>query len=287
MKPIANSEYSPLVSIALTTFNGGDLLRQQLDSILLQTYRNYEVIMSDDGSGPETVAILNEYCSKDKRFKWSRSPLERGYRKNTENAVRLCSGEIIILCDQDDVWFSNKIQSHVDAYRDPSVMWAFNRFVFTDSEGNETGYIEDVIPDYYRHKTILENVWGTCIGAAQTSYRADVIKKALPIPEYCPAHDSWIQLAIYPAKPFFIDKVVNTYRQHNSNQIGMKSEVNLEESKKREKIAIADNYYRLRKYASEKHLQLWKRIFLIFVYYLKCIRLTIRKLFGRGDERLS
>jgi glycosyltransferase involved in cell wall biosynthesis len=265
-------EYNPLISIALTTFNGKSLLREQLDSILTQTYQNYEVVMSDDGSESDTIAILNEFCEKDSRFRWSRSPLERGYRKNTENAIMLCKGEIIILCDQDDVWFPNKIQLHVDAYKDKTVMWAINRFVITDGEGKEIGYIEETLPDYYRHKTMLENAWGTCMGAAQTSYRADLLKSVMPVPSYCPAHDSWIQLAIYPAKPYFINEVTNTYRQHQNNMVGLKVQDNPELFKAREKEAIEGNLKYLKLLTTNKVLPLWKRLFFGLVYVAKVVR---------------
>ncbi len=278
-------DYHPLVSIALTTFNGKNLLREQLDSILAQTYQNYEVVMSDDGSEPETLAILDEFCAKDTRFRWSRSPLERGFRKNTENAISLCKGEIIVLCDQDDVWFANKLQCHVDAYRDKTVMWAFNKCVLTDAAGNNIGYLEDTLPDYYRHKTMLENAWGTCIGAAQTSYRAEVLRRAMPVPSYCPAHDSWIQLAIYPAKPFFINEITNTYRQHNHNMVGFSGVEDPELFRVREKLAIEGNFTYLKQLSTNPVLSLKKRLFFRAVYVAKRIRTFLRKLVGKTDSK--
>lgn len=279
-------EYNPLVSIALTTFNGGPLIQEQVDSLLNQTYQNFEIVISDDGSEQETLDILNEYTKNDPRIRWSRSPLERGYRKNTENAISLCTGEIIFLCDQDDTWYSDRVRLHVEAYKDPSVQWVFNRLVITDAYNNPTGYIEDTLPDYYRHKTILENVWGTCIGGAMTSYRAKLVKKILPIPAYAPAHDSWIQLAIYPAKFSYINQVLQTYRQHGNNQVGMSVMTDRDALKQNERQAIADNYMRLRMYVGERQLQLWKRIFLGVVYILKRLRYFVRRLFGRTDARM-
>lgn len=280
-------EYQPLVSIALTTFNGGPLIKEQIDSLLAQTYQNFEIVISDDGSDKETLDILNKYVAQDSRIRWSRSPLERGYRKNTENAVSLCRGEIIFLCDQDDTWYPERLALHIEEYRDPSVMWVFNRLVITDSINNPTGYIEDTLPDYYRHKTMLENVWGTCIGGAMTSYRAEIVKKALPIPSYAPAHDSWIQLAIYPAKSKFIDKVLQTYRQHDRNQIGMSAKPDQEALRMLEQQAVSDNYLRLLKYSKEKHLALWKRLYFIVVFFLKKARYGVRRLMGKTDSKLA
>lgn len=286
MNNINSTEYKPFVSIALTTFNGAALIKEQVDSLLAQTYQNFEIVISDDGSEQDTLDILNAYVAQDKRISWSGSPLERGYRKNTENAIRLCKGEIIFLCDQDDTWYPERLELHVNAYKDPGVQWVFNRLVITDSVNNEIGLIEDTLPDYYRHKTMLENIWGTCIGGAMTSYRAEIVKKALPIPSYAPAHDSWIQFAIYPAKSVFIDKILQTYRQHNNNQVGMNIATDKEAMKKLEKESIAANYYRLKMYAREPHLQLWKRTFVLTVYGLKKARYIFRRLIGKTDAKL-
>lgn len=280
-------KYNPLVSVALTTFNGGYLIKEQVDSLLKQTYQNFEIVISDDGSDQETIDILNNYAKLDNRIRWSRSPLERGYRKNTENAISLCKGEIIFLCDQDDTWYQERLSLHVEEYSDPSVMWVFNRLVITDSENNPTGYIEDTLPDYYRHKSMLENVWGSCIGGAMTSYRSEIVKKAMPIPSYAPAHDSWIQLAIYPAKSKFINRVLQTYRQHDHNQVGMSAKPDKEALQKLELQAISDNYSRLLRYSKEKHLAVWKRLYFITVYFLKKLRYQVRRLLRKTDSKLA
>ncbi len=279
-------EYNPLVSIALTTFNGGEFIKEQIDSLLKQTYQNFEIVISDDGSEQETIDILNSYVARDARISWSRSPLARGYIKNTENAISLCRGEIIFLCDQDDTWYPERLARHVAAYSDQSVMWVFNRLVITDKDNQPIGYIEDTLPDYYRHKTMLENVWGTCIGGAMTSYRAEVVKRTLPIPMYAPAHDSWIQFAIYPAKVFFINEVLQTYRQHDQNQVGMMTPSDIDVLRNREHQAITANYIRLWGYSKEKHLPFWKRTFVLMVYGLKRIRLSCRYLVGQTDGKI-
>ena len=281
-----DSHNEPLVSVALTTFNGKYFIKEQVDSILAQTYQNFEIVISDDGSDAETISILDTYSSSDSRITWSRSPLARGFVFNAQNAISLCKGEIIFLCDQDDIWFPNKIEEHLKAYQDPSVQWVYNRFVITDAENNPVGYMEDRLPDYFRYKNMLENAWGSCIGAAQTSYRTNILKSVMPIPSYAPAHDSWIQLAIYPAKPAFINEVLNTYRQHNNQQVGIVNATNPEAVRAREAEAIAGNFNYLSKLPWNKQLSLWKRIYFIFVYWIKCIRSFVRKLMRKSDSRL-
>lgn len=274
--------YRPFVSIALTTYNGGDLIREQIDSILEQTYPYFELVISDDGSDQKTVAILNEYMSKESRVSWSRSPLARGYVKNTENAIALCTGEIIFLCDQDDTWYPEKVEKHVEQYRDPSVSWVYNRLVITDAVGNETGYLEDTLPDYYRHKTMLENAWGSCIGGAQTSYRATLVKKAMPADTYAPAHDSWIQLFINPSRGTFVNQILQTYRQHGANEVGVRTFTH-EEEIEREVRAIRENQRYLWSLSKNPRLPLWKRGFFFLVYILK----KTRAFFGAQPRLVS
>lgn len=282
VQPMQDTDYRPFVSIALTTYNGGDLIREQIDSILAQTYPYFELVISDDGSDEKTIAILNEYANNDARVSWSRSPLARGYVKNTENAIALCTGEILFLCDQDDTWYPEKVEKHVERYRDPSVSWVYNRLVITDAAGNEIGYLEDTLPDYYRHKTMLENAWGSCIGGAQTSYRAALVKKAMPADPYAPAHDSWIQLAINPLRGTFVNQILQTYRQHGANEVGVRT-FTREQEIEREVRAIRENIRYLRSLAGNSRLPFWKRSFFFFAYIAK----KTRAFFGAQPRLVS
>lgn len=271
--------YEPLVSVALTTSKSELFIREQIDSLLSQTYRNIEVVISHDECGDNTVAILNEYVKRDPRVRWSYNLNQKGFIKNTESAIVLSRGEIIFLCDHDDSWYPEKIEEHVKVYRDSCVGWVYNRLVITDADNKkEIGYIEDTLPDYYRDKSMLENAWGSCIGGAQTSYRASLLHNAMPIGKYAPAHDSWIQLAIWPAKSVFINKILQKYRQHANNAIGMSSGAD-ETFEERETRAIFENLRYLRSLADEKVLPFWKRTFFMFVYWAKVVRVSLRNLF--------
>src|SRR5262249_10160572 len=101
----------PKISIALCTYNGAKYLSSQLESYLAQTCLPDEVVVCDDCSQDETVTILNDFAI--------RAPFpvrilvndqNLGSTKNFEKSISLCSGEIIFLSDQDDVWMPNKIE---------------------------------------------------------------------------------------------------------------------------------------------------------------------------------
>ena len=174
-----NNLYNPLVSIALTTSKSEQFLKEQLDSLINQTYKNIEIVISHDECGDNTQSILNEYVGKYQNISWSLNKKPKGYIGNNENAISLCRGEIIFLCDHDDSWYPEKVAEHVKAYGDPSVQWVYNKAVLTDGTNTkEIGFLEDIDPKYYRHKTLLENTWGTCIGGALSSLQIKCAEKS-------------------------------------------------------------------------------------------------------------
>jgi glycosyltransferase involved in cell wall biosynthesis len=96
------------ISIALCTYNSSKYLREQLKSLEEQTLKADEVVICDDKSDNDTMQIINEY--KDKlNIKLTVNKTNLGVTKNFERAISLCEGDIIFLCDQDDVWNKNKI----------------------------------------------------------------------------------------------------------------------------------------------------------------------------------
>ena len=99
-----------MISIALTTYNGEKFLKEQLDSILNQTYSDYELVVCDDCSTDSTRQILKEYEKKDKRINVFLNNNNLGFKNNFEKAISLCTGEYIALSDQDDIWDEKKLE---------------------------------------------------------------------------------------------------------------------------------------------------------------------------------
>ena len=96
------------ISIALTTCNGERFLREQLDSLYRQTFKPTEIIVCDDASTDATTTILEEYKQRyNLRYFVNKSRL--GYNANFYQAISLCHGNYIALCDQDDVWMEDKL----------------------------------------------------------------------------------------------------------------------------------------------------------------------------------
>lgn len=97
------------ISVAMATYNGEMFLRKQLDSLYAQTLLPFEVVVVDDKSTDGTAAILQDYSLR-YGLKYYVNEEILGVNRNFEKAISKCSGDYIIICDQDDIWFSNKIE---------------------------------------------------------------------------------------------------------------------------------------------------------------------------------
>ena len=103
---------SYFISVAMTTFNGEQYILDQLNSLYYQTRKIDEVIICDDGSTDRTEEIITNFLLEKKlssKWKFKKNTSNKGPMKNFAECAKLCKGDIIFFCDQDDIWNENKI----------------------------------------------------------------------------------------------------------------------------------------------------------------------------------
>ena len=103
------------VSVVMCTYNGEKYIREQIDSILNQSYPIYELIIQDDCSTDGTVNIINEYVNKFSNVQLYINEKNLGFNKNFESVAMKAHGDFVAISDQDDVWFPKKIEKQVRA----------------------------------------------------------------------------------------------------------------------------------------------------------------------------
>lgn len=103
------------VAVVMCTYNGGEFLREQLDSILAQTYPVAEIIVQDDCSTDSTMEILRSYASRHDIIKVWRNDRNLGFNLNFKSAVMRATADFVAISDQDDVWMPHKIERQVAA----------------------------------------------------------------------------------------------------------------------------------------------------------------------------
>ena len=127
-----------MISVALCTYNGEQYIREQLESILTQTVKVDEIVVCDDGSTDNTLQIIEELAGNtDTAIHIYRNETNLGPAKNFQKAINLCSGDIIFLSDQDDVWMPEKAATITNYFRqNPQISVVFTDGNLTDGEKN-------------------------------------------------------------------------------------------------------------------------------------------------------
>lgn len=208
-----------MISIAMTTYNGEKYLREQLDSILTQTYKNFELIICDDCSKDKTRKILTEYEQKDNRIKIYFNEENLGFKKNFEKAISFCNGDYIALSDQDDIWTNNHLEILLNLIGDYDI--SCGNAILIDEKNhslnlklNETDGLF-----YFQNENLLYRllVHTACFQGSSMLINKRLFKKALPIPQDVFYHDAWFSVCACLNKGInYTFEIINHYRQHNS-----------------------------------------------------------------------
>ena len=219
------------ISVAMAACNGATFITEQLESILAQSLAPHEIVVCDDSSDNDTrdaIDSVTKSCPGIIKYHKNEHPL--GVSKNFERAISLCSGDIILLSDQDDVWLTDKIQhlvaaitkssGSVAAFCDSSLVDA-NLSPLGLSHWDLRGFSGDNIRKYLNsdHLGKLAFFCRQVPPAAHNmAFRADLKPLLLPFPELNECHDTWIGLIIAAAAEWNVcDESLTLFRQHRSN----------------------------------------------------------------------
>ena len=220
------------ISVAMCTYNGARFVDEQLASIASQTRPPDELVVCDDASSDATVEIVKAFASRSAfPVKLSVNEQTIGSTRNFEKAVRLCSGEIIALADQDDVWKPEKLGLiEAEFVSRPELGLIFTDAEIVDENLGATGRrMWREVGFQEREKNLLRKgrglevlLPGWSVTGATMAFRSRYRDLALPIPTDVPMiHDGWIALIIGAmGEVDFIDKPLIMYRQHAEQQIG-------------------------------------------------------------------
>lgn len=216
------------IDILLATYNGEKYLREQIESILNQTYKNFRLIISDDCSKDSTREIIKEYEQKDNRIKSYFQENNLGYIKNFEFLLTKVENEIYMLSDQDDVWLPEKIEKTYNKLEQENA-----DLVFTDLEVVDKN-LKTIFPsfnDYMLltrkikkyHKSYIMQYLYNCVTGCTLMSKKKFIDTILPLPNESKhvVHDLWIGLVVaLNGRIEYLDERTIKYRQHGNNQIG-------------------------------------------------------------------
>jgi glycosyltransferase involved in cell wall biosynthesis len=217
-------------SIAVCTYNGAAYIAEQLQSIAEQDRLPDEIVLVDDGSSDDTLAVVNTFArSSALPLQIHSNPHNLGVTGNFERALQLCTGDILFLCDQDDVWHPSKLRRLATLFEsDPKLGLVLSNARLVDASLASLG----------------ETLWqALCLGqqeqlqlqsprafelllrrflvtGATMAFRRSYLDMLLPFSRHL-LHDAWITLVLSSVSRIgIVEEALVDYRQHASQQVG-------------------------------------------------------------------
>lgn len=189
-------------------------MKQQIDSILEQTYTEFELLILNDNSSDSSNELIEQYLRKDTRIRYFKNETNLGFNRNFENGFRLSQGELIAISDQDDIWIPNKIEELVQNLGDHILIYSNSELIDKDGTKLNARLDLDLIHvDNPSYKSFLNDnfITGhTCL------FKKELLNYALPIPEEIYFYDWWLGFtASYVGKIKYLKKVLTLYRIHD------------------------------------------------------------------------
>jgi len=218
------------VSVALCTFNGEKYITEQLESILSQTYPVSEIVIFDDASEDKTVEIVSQFISSSGvDIKLKQNEKRVGISHNFSQAIEHCTGDIIFLSDQDDIWLEDKVERFIEVFvSNDSAGAVFSDAFLVDEAGRRLDYslferwgFNDSDKKLFSSGRGCEVlVRKSVVTGATLAFKSQLKKYILPIPDLW-LHDEWIALVsliFFDLLPLDVKTI--EYRQHGENVIG-------------------------------------------------------------------
>ncbi|MGA7937390.1 MAG: glycosyltransferase [Kovacikia sp.] len=161
------SIHSPKVSLGLAVYNGERFIREALDSVLAQTFQDFELIISDNASTDGTQKICLEYAARDQRIRYVRNDHNKGAAWNLNRVFELSTGKYFKLVAHDDLIAPTYLAKCVEVLeQNPSILLCHSFMKMIDMQGTVTGELDDgtVIPQSSKLKSLIKQVLRPVLG---------------------------------------------------------------------------------------------------------------------------
>ncbi|WP_203623414.1 glycosyltransferase family 2 protein [Lacticaseibacillus sp. 866-1] len=212
------------VKILMTTYNGGEFISEQIESLQSQTYEKWNLVIHDDGSTDETPSILARFAKSDTRISVEEKlPKHLGAKQGFHELLKHTSADYYFFCDQDDVWLPNKIGLSIAAMQKltgPGLVYTDLRVV---DQNLKTLQASMRVSAHYSKNTnyahlLVQNCVTGCTVVINDDLKRLVVSQNL---KDAAMHDWWYALnASARGQMMLLDEATILYRQHGNNAVG-------------------------------------------------------------------
>lgn len=231
------------ISVIMSVYNGSRYLQEAVNSILVQTFNDFEFLIIDDGSTDDTWEILSKYAAKDSRIKLSKNITNIGLTQSLNKLLKLVQGDYIARMDADDVSLPIRFEKQVKTLEENlDIVLVSSELEYINSEGQAIGRSQrSDIPKVVAWNLLFYNHVG---GHSQVMFRKEIIKKLGGYSadfRYAQDYELWLRL-IKLGDCMILPEVLLQYRKDEKERISAK---NIVEQTKLVQLASKNNLSRL------------------------------------------
>lgn len=200
-----------LVSIIMPTYNCGRFIKESIDSVLAQTYSNWELLIVDDCSKDGTETIVNSF--EDQRIQYMRNEHNMGAAVTRNRALRAAKGKYVAFLDSDDIWKPTKLEKQIAYMQENGYAFTYHEYVEIDEQSKSLGiYVGG--KKHVQRFDMFSCCWPGCLSVM---YDAEVVG-LIQIPDIKKNNDSamWLQ-AIKKADCYFLPENLAQYRRRKGS----------------------------------------------------------------------
>lgn len=259
------------ISVAMATYNGMKFIEKQLDSVRMQFKMPHEVVISDDSSTDGTADFVEEYIEKHSLFGWRlyRNSENSGFKRNFLSALSKTGGDIVFLCDQDDIWCNDKTEKMSRIMEEnPHILSLSSSFDFIDEAGEEIqrhsaektfnhGLVYGKADENTIVKIALKTVMHSNISPGCTTAIRGELRDAFCLNSNSVLPHDWELnlLAAAHGGLYFYNEKLSHYRIHSSNTLGLDSAPKGRVEIAKEKLSAAETLCRYEDFSELLNMQ--------------------------------
>lgn len=159
-----------LISIITPSYNSSCFICDTINSVINQTYQNWEMLIIDDCSKDNSVEMIQKYVDMDSRIKLLQNDENRGAAETRNNGLKVAKGRFIAFLDSDDIWYKDKLKIQYSIMKKNNYPITFTSYDVVDEKGNKKGQIKSVYCISY--KEYLKN---TIIGMSTSMINKNIV----------------------------------------------------------------------------------------------------------------
>ncbi len=254
---------NPTVAVVVATYNGATYLRQQLESIVQQTYKPSQIIIVDDDSLDDTLQVANNFAAHHPEVMVVQNETRLGYIKNFEKGMLIATASYVALSDQDDIWMPHKLETLLANIGDQ--MLAYSDSELIDANGQLLNQKMSSIKNQLAYHTPIMYAIGAWAPGHAMLFKKELVDKAAPFPALV-THDFWLGfVATCYSRVVYVNEPLVHYRQHTQNAIGADTTKNKTASltmaqKKQKARARMELLFNKVKEAGHQHEEVFEKI---------------------------